>query len=221
MAAGGGAKKAEYASFVLSNTAIYPHQGRHFPRLRYDWLGMVFLLSTAVLLEVHQEMHSPSGALELEDFADLPLILGCCDTGKITLGSSVVDLLWFSTRSKMKSSGSDGRSSVCPAWFYCSLIDIMLLPHASVLCLAFFILSNPSSGRFDRKQACSITIKDQISIFQTGNRSCCIKSVSQPNSTEDLVNSTSNRRIDTINRFSCHDDKHRSVIKQTNYLKAR
>jgi len=158
-------------------------------------------------------MHSPSGALELEDFADLPLILGCCDTGKITLGSSVVDLLWFSTRSKMKSSGSDGRSSVCPA---CSLIDIMLLPHASVLCLAFFILSNPSSRRFDRKQACSITIKDQIFIFQTGIRSCCIKSVSQPNSKIVLVDI--NRPIDTINRFSCHDDKHRSVIKQTNYL---
>jgi hypothetical protein len=35
--------------------------------LRYDWLGMaLFLISTAVMLEVH----SPSGALELEkDFA--------------------------------------------------------------------------------------------------------------------------------------------------------
>ena len=50
----------------------------------------LFLISTAAMSEVH----SPSGALELEkDFADLPLILGSCDTGEITLGSSVVDLL--------------------------------------------------------------------------------------------------------------------------------
>lgn len=69
-----GKKKAGYARFVLSNTVIYPHQGRHFPRLRYEWLGMaLFLVSTAVMLEVHY----PSWAPELEkDFANLPLILG-------------------------------------------------------------------------------------------------------------------------------------------------
>lgn len=61
-------------SRMSSRTVIYPHQGRHFPRLRYDWLGIAFfLISTAVMLEVHY----PFGALELEkDFANLPLILG-------------------------------------------------------------------------------------------------------------------------------------------------
>jgi hypothetical protein len=64
--AGGKAKKAEYFEhgYLPSSRST----------LRYDWLGMAFfLVSTAVMLEVH----SPSGALELEkDFANLPLILG-------------------------------------------------------------------------------------------------------------------------------------------------